>query len=67
MAYSNLIHLSGLALLAGAALWVFASIFHPNNHDSKALVDPYWKRTQIALIFFYALSALGVTGLFLRL
>ncbi|MBI1746522.1 MAG: hypothetical protein HYR55_08030 [Acidobacteria bacterium] len=67
MAYLNLIHVSGVALLMGAALWIFASVFHPNNHNPNALVDPAWARTQIALLFFYALSGLGVTGLYLRL
>jgi len=67
MVYLNLIHLSGLALLVGAVLWIFASIFHPNNHNPSALVDSFWTRVQVALIFFYALSALGVVGLYLLL
>ena len=67
MAYLNLIHISGVALLIGAALWILASVFHPNNHNPNALVDPYWTRIQIALIFYYALSVLGVVGLYLRL
>ena len=67
MAYLNLIHLSGLALVVGAALWTFASIFHPNNFNPNALVDRFWVRVQTALIFFNALSVLGVVGLYLRL
>ena len=60
---SNLVLVSGLALLAGGVIWAVTSILHPNNYDPNATLSRFWKPAIGGQAIAYLLLVLGMVGL----
>ena len=63
---SNLVLVSGLALLLAGVIWIITSVIHPNNHDPNALQNRYWVPALTGQGISYWLGVLGLVGLHVR-
>jgi hypothetical protein len=53
----------GLAFLIAGGFQIFGSVFHGDNADPLAILNPMWVAVQLALLAFYVLSCVGLWGL----
>jgi hypothetical protein len=63
---SNLIFVSGLAVLLGGVIWGITSILHPNNYEPNATASRFWKPAIGGQAISYLLLVLGMVGLHVR-